>query len=64
MEDNLKLLFKIAPSGELTVEGQGVTGPTCLEKADVYLSGLGIISSQEKKAEYYETAGVEIRQLT
>jgi hypothetical protein len=64
MEENMKLLFTIAPSGELTVEGQGITGPACLEKADVYLSGLGIIASQEKKIEYYETAGVEIQQFT
>lgn len=58
--DARKIVFKIAKDGQLTVEGEGFKGETCLEKSRRYLEGLGLTTGQEKKAEYYETAGVDI----
>jgi hypothetical protein len=55
-----KLIFKIASDGTLSVEGEGFKGETCLESSRKYMEGLGVTVSQEKKPEYYETAGVEI----
>jgi hypothetical protein len=58
-----KIVFKIAKDGQLTVEGEGFQGELCLEKSRKYLEGLGLVTSQDKKAEYYETAGIEINAL-
>jgi hypothetical protein len=63
MEDR-KIIFKIAGDGQLTVEGEGFKGETCLEKSGKYLSGLGVTLSQEKKSEFYEEAAVELMELT
>jgi hypothetical protein len=63
MEDN-KLIFKIAPDGKLTVEGNGFKGETCLEKSEKYLKALGVTTAQEKKPEYYETAGIDLNIIT
>lgn len=58
--DEKKIVFKIAKDGKLTVEGQGFKGETCLESSKKYLEGLGLTTSQDKKSEYYETAGIDV----
>ena len=54
-----KIIFKIAKDGQLTVEGSGFQGESCLEKSKQYMQGLGLTSDEQKKPEYYETAGVQ-----
>jgi hypothetical protein len=58
--DNKKLIFKIAKDGQLTVEGSGFKGASCLEKSQQYLRGLGTISKQDKKPEFYERDIIQI----
>ena len=59
MTDEKKIVFKIAKDGELTVEGQGFKGQSCLEKSKKYLSGLGLATDQRKTREYFEEEQVE-----
>jgi hypothetical protein len=58
--DDKKIIFKIARDGQLTVEGQGFKGQMCLEKSQQYLQGLGVLSKQDKKPEYYQEDTVHI----
>ena len=55
-----KIIFKIAADGQMTVEADGFTGEACLESSKKYMQGLGLVTGQDKKREFYETAGVEI----
>lgn len=55
-----KILVKIAPDGQLTMEGEGFKGETCLEKSKKYMQGLGTVEKTDKKPEYYEQPEVQI----
>lgn len=50
-----KIIFKIKGDGELSVEGAGFKGESCLEKSEKYMRGLGKVEKQDKKDSYYET---------
>lgn len=55
-----KILVKIASDGQLTMEGEGFKGETCLEKSKKYMQGLGKVEKTDKKPEYYEQPEVQI----
>ncbi len=50
-----KVIVRISKNGEIKMEAQGFTGSACLETTAKYLSGLGKVTEQKKKPEYYET---------
>ena len=49
-----KLVVKIASDGQLSIEGEGFSGASCLDKSKKYIQGLGVAEKSEKKPEYYE----------
>lgn len=55
-----KLVFKISPNGELTVEGEGFKGGNCLKEATKYMQALGVVKEQKLKSEYYQGEGQHI----
>ena len=44
----------VSPKGETTVQTKGYAGPECL-KASKFLEALGVVASDRKTAEYYNT---------
>lgn len=57
---NSKLVFKISPKGELTVEGEGFSGGNCLKAAEQYLQALGRVESQTLKPEFHMSDGQHV----
>lgn len=57
-----KIKFTISKTGEVSVEGEGFKGKTCLEKSASYIQALGLKTAEQLKNDYYvgEEAGVTI----
>ena len=55
-----KLIVKIAEDGQLSVEGEGFKGASCLEKSKQLIAGLGRVEKQTKMNEYYDEPEVTI----
>ena len=55
-----KLVFKINSNGELTVDAEGFSGGSCLEKSRKYLESLGKETDSQKKPEFYNEAEVTV----
>lgn len=55
-----KIIVKIAEDGQLTLEGEGFSGPACLEKSKRLMEGLGRVEKQTKKNEFYQEPEVVI----
>jgi hypothetical protein len=49
-----KIVFTVKPDGSMEVEGKDFKGSSCLEKASKYMSGLGTVTDQKFKDDYYE----------
>ena len=49
----------VSPRGETTVQTRGFTGPACLEAARRLEQSLGVITTEQKTAEFYGTAEVD-----
>jgi hypothetical protein len=57
-----KIIFIIHKDGQMTVSAEGFKGSACLEKSAEIMRGLGIVTNQQKKPEFYEDAGITIVQ--
>lgn len=55
-----KLIVKIANDGQVSIEGDGFKGATCLDKSKKLMEGLGRMEKQTKKPEYYDKPEVTI----
>ncbi len=55
-----KLIVKIVKDDQLSIEGDGFKGESCLEKSKKLLEGLGSLEKQTKKSEYYEVADTTV----
>ncbi len=49
-----KLICKIGKDGQVTIEADGFKGTACEETTKKYIEGLGKVTKDEKKPEYYE----------
>ena len=50
-----KILFKINDEGEVSMEVQGAIGASCDELSAPFEVELGVISTKERKIEYYQS---------
>ena len=55
-----KLICKIGQDGQITIEAEGFKGTACEETTRKYIEGLGKVTKDEKKPEYYEKEQVTL----
>jgi len=51
-----RVIVTVGPTGEITVEADGVVGSGCGELTKAFRDGLGEQTSDRKKPEYYKRA--------
>ena len=49
-----KLICKIGKNGEISIDAEGFKGNACAETTRKYIEGLGKVTKDEKKPEYFE----------
>lgn len=49
-----KVIVKVGPKGEITVEAQGVVGPGCAQLTKAIEQGLGRVTGDVKRPEFYQ----------
>jgi Protein of unknown function (DUF2997) len=54
----------ISPTGETTVQTKGYTGGDCVSASRFVEEALGVVASERKTAEFFESTTIEQRQQT